>query len=443
VQKLLPAILCLGAAAWAATPAATHGGLRAGGLDLGYRQLYNFEFTAAHQTFQRFIAAHPADPLGPASEAVADLFDDMNRLQILQAQFFTRKSMFQGKAGPGDPAFEAALARAQALAAKAPPNDVNALYTEALCHGLRADYLGVVQKHYLASLGQMKAGQAVAQKLLALDPNYADAYLAIGMENYVLGQQPAPVRWLLKLDGAMTNQNQGIAELRKTAAHGHYLRTYARILLALAAVHAHNPVQARQLLEPLVAKFPHCALYAEALERLDIQARLDPQQTQIHFTLGALLHTVHGTFALAPGADANLIAVDPANGAATGRVTVAAASGQSGDQARDREMRTKVLDVRQYPHIVFQPTQLTGTLARQGISRVTLRGTMRLVGGEHPFALPLTVSIHGSHFTARGTATVPYVAWGLHNPSNFLLRVHKTVTLTIEAAGTIVWPAMK
>jgi hypothetical protein len=158
VRKLLAAVLCLGAAACASPPTAGRGSLRSAGLDLGYRQLYNFEFAAAHRTFQAWIGAHPADPLGPASEAVADLFDLMNRLRILQAQFFSRKSMFTGKAGPGDPAFEQALARAEALAAKAPPNDLDALYTQALCHGLRADYLGVVQKHYLASLSQMKAG---------------------------------------------------------------------------------------------------------------------------------------------------------------------------------------------------------------------------------------------------------------------------------------------
>ncbi len=440
--------MCLAAAACAAAaapapPPAGSSSLRFTGLDLGYRQLYNFEFAAAHQTFQAWIAAHPANPLGPASEAVADLFDEMNRLQILQAQFFHRTNMFTGKAGPGDPAFEQALARAEALAAKAPPGNLDALYTQALCHGLRADYLGVVQKHYLASLSQMKAGQAVAQKLLALDPNYADAYLAIGMENYVLGQQPAPLRWLLKLDGAMANQSQGIAELRKTADHGHYLQPYAQVLLALAAVHAHHPAGARRRLEPLVAEFPRNPLYQEALQRLDIQARLDPKRTQIRFTLGALLHTVHGTFALDPGAGANVVAVDPVNGAATGRVTVAAASGQTGNAARDRDMQKSVLESAKYPRIVFRPEKLEGALGRDGTSQVTLTGTMQLVGGDHRFALPLTVTVQGNHFTATGRATVPYVAWGLHNPSNLILRVHKTVTLEIEAAGTIAWPAAK
>ncbi len=431
------------AAAVPPSPPPARSSLRTTGLDLGYRQLYNFEFAAAHRTFQAWIAVHPANPLGPASEAVADLFDEMNRLRILQAEFFSRKSMFSGKAGPGDPAFERALARAEALAAKAPPDDLTALYTRALCHGLRADYLGVVQKHYLASLSQMKAGQAVAQKLLALDPNYADAYLAIGMENYVLGQQPAPLRWLLKLDGAMTNQSQGIEELRKTAAGGHYLQPYAQVLLALAAVHAHNPAGARRLLEPLVAEFPHSPLYAEALRRLDIQATLDPKRTQIHFTLGALLHTVHGAFALAAGDRDNVVAVDPDNGAATGRVVVAAASGATGNASRDRDMQTTVLESAKYPRIVFLPQALHGTLARGGASQVTLTGTMQLVGADHPFALPLTVTVDGRHFTAAGTVTVPYVAWGLHNPSKLFLRVHKTVTLEIEAAGTIAWPAAK
>jgi len=407
------------------------------GLDLGYRQLYNLQFHDAHATFHQWRSQHPHDPLGPASDAVTDLFAEMDRMQVLQAQFFTKDQDFlAGPAGPANPEFETDLEAAERLAAAAPANDTEAMYAQALCHGLRADYFGIVQKRYMASLGEMKRGQAVAARLLNIEPQNGDAYLAGGIENYMLGLKPAPVRWLLRLDGAETDKTEGLRELRRTAEEGHYLQPYAKILLAIAALRDNDPGTARELLGQLEEEFPLNPLYARELQRLSAVATFDPARTEIHFTLGAFLHTVHGEFALTLGR----IEFDPAGGAASGRIEIGAASGKSGNDARDRDMHTKVLETERYPDIVFTPRQLTGTVAAEGTSQVSLQGTLRLHGEDHAMTLPLEVTIHGGQFTASTKATIPYVAWGLKNPSNAVLRVDKSVALTITTAGQITWP---
>jgi predicted Zn-dependent protease len=90
----------------------------------------------------------------------------------------------------------------------------------------------------------------------------------VGVENYLLSLKPAPVRWFLHLTGAQTDKETGLRKLRITAALGHYLQPYARMLLAVAALRDHQPDEARKLLEGLSRDFPQNRLYASELAKL-------------------------------------------------------------------------------------------------------------------------------------------------------------------------------
>ncbi|HET7747931.1 MAG TPA: hypothetical protein VFK81_01040 [Terriglobales bacterium] len=246
-------------------------------LDNGYRDMYNLQFDEAHQAFAAWEQQHPEDPLGPASDAAAYLFDEFNRLHVLEFELFTDDHRLANQQKlAADPqvrrAFEAQLAKAEELADAAlqrNPGDANALFAKALRLGLSGDYTALIDKRYLAGLGYMKQGRALAQQLLAKDPSYYDAYLAIGVENYLLSLKPAPIRWLLRLDGAETDRTVGVQKLQIVAQKGHYLLPYARLLLAVAALRDNNREQARALLEGLAQEFPRNHLYAEELAQLE------------------------------------------------------------------------------------------------------------------------------------------------------------------------------
>jgi hypothetical protein len=245
-------------------------------LDLGFYQLYNLQFAEAHRSFKEWERLHPNDPLGPASDAAAYLFSEFDRLGVLQWELFLDDEKFkQSRKLAPDPAtrqaFDGALARSEQLAdgvLARSPQDPDALLAKVLDLGLRSDYLALIEKRYLASLGYMKSAGIQAEKLLAIDPSCDDAYLASGVENYVLGIKPAPVRWLLRVYGAQTDENQGIEKLRLTAEKGHYLRPFAQLLLAVAALRSKNRSQARDLLEGLAREFPGNALFRRELDRL-------------------------------------------------------------------------------------------------------------------------------------------------------------------------------
>ncbi len=245
-------------------------------LDQGYRQMYDLQFADAHCTFQQWEREHPADPLGPASDAAAYLFAEFDRLHILQSEFFTHDQHFitDHKLTP-DPQlkqqFEDALARAKALSAKA-PNDLNSQFASILASGLRSDYLALIEKRYVPSLQEMKAGRAAAEKLLAADPSFYDAYLAVGVENYMLSVKAAPVRFFLRLSGAQTDRATGIQKLKLTAEKGHYLAPFARLLLGVAALRDNDTKTASHILTGLAREYPHNPLYRQELARLDSEA---------------------------------------------------------------------------------------------------------------------------------------------------------------------------
>jgi hypothetical protein len=245
-------------------------------LDLGYRQMYNLEFERAHQSFAEWERSHPGDPLGSVSNAAALLYAEFDRLHILQAELFVDDNKFKKiRREKPDPAlkqkFENELVRSSQLADRVlarSPKDANALFATTLRMGLRADYFALIEKRYLASLKEVKTGRAVSEKLLAISPKYYDAYLAIGVENYMLSLKPAPLRWLLRIGGAQTDKNEGIRNLRLTAERGRYLLPYARLLLAVAALRDQDRRRARELLEGLAREFPKNPLYAYELGRI-------------------------------------------------------------------------------------------------------------------------------------------------------------------------------
>jgi polyisoprenoid-binding protein YceI len=163
----------------------------------------------------------------------------------------------------------------------------------------------------------------------------------------------------------------------------------------------------------------------------EVTVELDPAQTHIGFTLGDVLHTVHGTFKLKNGT----IRFDPATGAADGLVVVDATSGDSGNQARDRKMHKEILLSQQYPEMTFTPVRVQGQVVPQGESQVEIRGLIRLDGKDHETTWTAHVQLAGDQLTAATNFVVPYVEWGLKNPSTFILKVSDRVDIDIHASG--------
>jgi len=245
-------------------------------IDRGYRQMYNLDFEEAHKTFAQWEREHPEDPLGAVSNAAAYLFAEFDRLNILHSEFFVDSGLFhrRPKVTP-DPAVRAAFdqeleksGRLSELILARAPEDADALFSKILTLGLRADYEALIERRDFDALRVIKESRATAEKLLTLRPSYYDAYLAVGVENYLFSLKPAPVRWILQAGGGQTDREKGVEDLRLTAEKGRYLSPYARLLLAVAALRGKDLPRARDLLGALAHEFPGNRLYAQELAQL-------------------------------------------------------------------------------------------------------------------------------------------------------------------------------
>jgi polyisoprenoid-binding protein YceI len=158
---------------------------------------------------------------------------------------------------------------------------------------------------------------------------------------------------------------------------------------------------------------------------------IEPAHTEVEYLLGATLHSVHGTFHLKRGD----FTFDPATGKATGELVVDAASGSSGNESRDKKMHQDILQSAKYPDIVFRPDRVDGKVATSGHSDVQLHGVFSLHGADHEMMVPLSVDAANGGYQAVATFTVPYIKWGLKNPSTFLLRVSDKVEITVKTSA--------
>ncbi len=241
-------------------------------IERGFQSMYNLQFDQAHQDFSTWEHLHPNDPLGPVSQAAGYLFAEFARLGVLESQLFTNDKTFESRAKLApDPSvrdeFNGAVNRGDQLAdvaLKQHPDDSNALFAKVLALGLRSDYVALIDRQDFAALRYMKQGRILAQQLLRQKPDDYDALLAVGVENYLTGIKPAPVRWMLSLGGIDPNKEQGIRELEQTAAHGNLLKPFAKLLLAVAALRDKNNTQGCDLLHQLALAYPRNTLYRNA-----------------------------------------------------------------------------------------------------------------------------------------------------------------------------------
>lgn len=160
-----------------------------------------------------------------------------------------------------------------------------------------------------------------------------------------------------------------------------------------------------------------------------IAITLGPSTTSIGWTLNTTVHTVHGTFKLRNGA----FKIDPVTGNVSGEIVVDATSGESGDSSRDKRMHSAVLESVQYPTITFRPTHVDGKIDLAAAGSVVVDGILNLHGQDHPMKITVDLHPQGDGVALATHFTVPFVAWGLKDPSTFIFRTDKQVTLDVEA----------
>jgi polyisoprenoid-binding protein YceI len=165
----------------------------------------------------------------------------------------------------------------------------------------------------------------------------------------------------------------------------------------------------------------------------EIVLTLDPAQSTVHWTVDSTLHMVHGTFALKSGT----VHFNPETGKAGGEIVVTATSGESGNNSRDARMHKEILETSTYPEIIFRPALVQGKVGLSGASDVRLNGIFSIHGSDHELSALVHAELTGDRWKGTSKFEVPYVKWGIKNPSNFLLKVKPVVNVELEMSGEV------
>lgn len=169
-------------------------------------------------------------------------------------------------------------------------------------------------------------------------------------------------------------------------------------------------------------------LTAASAPAAEMALQFDPAQTEIKWTLAGNVHTVHGTFKLKRGT----LRFDPTTGKASGEIVVDALSGESGSGARDKKMHKDVLQTAQFAEAVFTPDRFDGQLSPDAPSKLSFHGALKLHGADHELTLETQVEPKAPAYAATAKFSVPYVKWGMKNPSFFAFKVADTVEVEIK-----------
>jgi polyisoprenoid-binding protein YceI len=160
---------------------------------------------------------------------------------------------------------------------------------------------------------------------------------------------------------------------------------------------------------------------------------VNPDSSEVKMTLKTTHELVNGTFHVQSGS----IEFDRGTPRMSGTVVVLAGSGKTGNGSRDKKMNKDILEVEKYATVSFQLKSYAGPIAPSGDSTIQVTGIFTLLGAPHEITVPVLVHLDGAGATARAHFVVPYVQWGLKNPSFLIWKADNDVAIDLNLVGTI------
>jgi YceI-like domain len=152
---------------------------------------------------------------------------------------------------------------------------------------------------------------------------------------------------------------------------------------------------------------------------------VNPDASEVKMKLNTTHEVVNGTFQIQSGS----IEFDRSTPKMSGSVAVLAGSGKTGNNSRDKKMNKDTVS--------FVPKTYDGTIAPSGDSTIQVSGVFTLLGNPHDLTIPMQIHMDGSKATARAQFVVPYVQWGLKNPSFMFWKAENDVAIDLNLVGQV------
>lgn len=235
-----------------------------------FLHFYDLDYAAAEAGFQKIAAEHPDDPIAADYLLNNAVFQELYRLDLLDTTLYVQDGFLSGKHGvTEDPKtsvhiealYNDALRLANARLAKN-PGDTDALFARGFGTSLETVYIGMVEKKYTAALKMALAARRDNDQVLKNDPKYVDAYLIVGVHEYVLGSLSLPFKVLAGIVGIHGSKAKGMAELHRVGQYGTINSVSARTALSIFLRREAKYPQAISVIDGLEQQYPRNFLFA-------------------------------------------------------------------------------------------------------------------------------------------------------------------------------------
>ena len=224
----------------------------------------NLEYGESEQQLHQWLETHPTDLRAWNYLAIATLYQEMFKRGVLESRVYGHGGdVFKPSKVAITPEFQQELLgildkaqRAAEERLKIGGSDKEAKYWAGVSHGTRATYHFVLRKEYMPALHEATEAYKYHSELLKLDPRYVDAYLIVGMNNYVVGSLPWYIKVLAALTGRHGNREEGLQQVKRAKEEGHHARDDARLMLAVLYQREKRPADALVLYQEMAHSYP-------------------------------------------------------------------------------------------------------------------------------------------------------------------------------------------
>ena len=235
----------------------------------GYEHFYILDYEGALSRFESVLKEHPQDPMAYGYVQMATVFRELYHQDLLDTTYYAHDSFLTSKRSV--PVTEATRQKIESLTEtglklcddriKADSSDKNAYFARGYLRGIHAAFITLVDHSYVAAARQGYAARGDSEQVLKIDPDYADAKMAIGIQQFAVASLPRWVRLVVGIVGVGGNKEKGLQMLREAAEHGVVTAVESRTVLSLFLRHDGRYTEALAVQHSLATQYPHDYLF--------------------------------------------------------------------------------------------------------------------------------------------------------------------------------------
>jgi tetratricopeptide (TPR) repeat protein len=235
----------------------------------GFEHFYNLDYDGAYRIFQGVAQQHPSDPMAYNYLLFTVIFRELYHQDLLDTTYYARNNFLttkrdinvpQGTRQQIEDLTNKVVAMCDATL-KSNPKDTNALFERGYAKGMHGAFAVLVDHAYSLGARQGLAARNDSEAALKLDPQYADADMAVGIQQFAVASLPGFLRMVVGIFGVGGNKPKGLEMLRTAAEHGVVTSVESRTALSLFLRHDGRYPEALVVQRQLAQEFPHDYLF--------------------------------------------------------------------------------------------------------------------------------------------------------------------------------------